>query len=152
MKENRNKDMPNYIQMRCPVCGEEFAFPRGRLDAERDSLARKNMELTARLQEIKLIPPGKRTQETAKERAWLIREQGRTLNRIKEIKTIMKQASEPITSDLFQLYREKTAEAYGKGADEKIIEWAKENLQAYHISGLSAHEYTRAGGKIIRKV
>ena len=42
---------------------------------------------------------------------------------------------------------------YGKDADESAMKWAKENLEAYQISGLSAHEfYTHKGGKIVRKV
>ena len=151
--ENRNKDMPDRIQLRCPKCGEEFAFNRGKLEEERSILVIQLQEALAHLTEIKKLPKSAHSDKTWRERTHWKRVSNQLNMRLSEIKTLLKQVSGPVTSDLFSLYRERMKDLYGEEADESVMKWAKQNLEAYKVSSLSAHEYyTHKGGKIIQHI
>lgn len=139
--------------MRCPKCGEEFAFPRGKIEEERQKLVLLNQEAINHLQELKGLPKALQTPQTWRERKRWTKQFEETKTRLSEIKALIRQTSEPITSDLFHLYREMVKDRYGTDIDEVFMKWAKENLEAYKISDISAHDfYTRKGGQIIKKV
>ena len=145
--------MPNYLQLRCPKCGEEFAFPRGKLEEERAQLVRIVQEAKEHLQEIKGLPKSSFSSYTWSEKNRWSKIYERATTRLSEIKNLLKQASEPTTSDMFHLYRERIKDMYGDAVDESALQWAKENLEAYRVSDLSAHNfYTSASGKVVKKV
>ena len=151
--EKRGKGMPSRLQLKCPKCGEEFAFPRGELEKERMELVAKCDEAKLHLREINKLPRSAHTNQTWRDKTYWARIYEQATARLSEIKNQLKKLSEPVTSDLFNLYRELIKDKYGADVDESVMQWAKDNLEAYRISDLSAHNfYTRAGGEIIRKV
>lgn len=151
--QKRGKDLPERIQMRCPKCGEEFAFSRGNLEKERAELVLKCDEAKLHLREINKLPKSAHTDQTWRDKTYWSRIYEQVTQRLTEIKVQFRQVNQSINDSLFHLYRERMIDLFGRDTDDSVMKWAKENLEAYQISGLSAHEfYTHKGGKIVRKV
>ena len=152
-ERKRGKDLPERIQMRCPKCGEEFAFKRGDLEKERADLVIKCEEAKLHLREINKLPKSAHTDQTWRDKTYWSRIYEQATKRLSEIKAQFGQVNKSINDDLFHLYRERIKDILGTDTEESVMKWAKENLEAYQITELSVHDfYTHKGGQIIRKV
>lgn len=132
------------LQMTCPFCKREFPYDNGRLDVEISRNAQRITEIGRRLTEIKYAL---HTKETWKEKRKLEIELTRLMAEQSEKKSVRKACDQQINSFAYQLFKEFVKEKYGDEAYHEILDKVMNELQAYKISGLMRHEYTRARNK-----
>lgn len=135
------------IQMTCPFCKREFPFDNGNLDREIARLGVRVSQLHKRLSELKLLPKERRNSATKKERDSLINELRDREGKLAELKSYRKSADQQIKAYEYQLFKNAVKDKYGEEDYKKILYQVEEELEAYKLSGLMRHEYTKAAGK-----
>lgn len=133
-------------QMTCPYCKKEFPYDNGAIDKEISKIGHRILEINQELAAIKVSQPAVRKAKEGRRKV-LVLELGNLNLKIKELKSIRKACDQQIK--LFELHTIKDIirDRYGEAELKKIIELKDEELQAYKLSGMMLHEYTRSGSK-----
>ncbi len=132
------------IQMTCPYCKREFPYDNGKLDAE---ISKTCQRICAINKEIVEIKNGRKTQETWRRRKRLTEEIAALQEKVSGLKAIRKVADQQIKAYEHQLLKDAIRERVGETEYKKMIAQVEKELEAYRISGLMRHEYTRSNSK-----
>lgn len=133
-------------QLTCPKCKHEFAYDNDHINGK---LARNSAEITdinKQLSQFKLLP----ADERKRRKAWENRIKARLTELMAEnsqLKSFRKVADQQVKYMQFQIFKNLVEEEFGTETYRRLLNRAEEELEAYKISGLMAHEYTRANYK-----
>lgn len=133
-------------QLTCPKCKHEFAYDNGHIDSKIARLSAEVTSLTRQLAEHNRLPKDvqyKRTEWWRDTKAKLARAQ-EELSAAKSFRKVADQQVERFKNDAF---KHLVREYIGDTAYIKLMKQAEEDTQAYQISGLMRHEYTRSNAK-----
>lgn len=135
------------LQMTCPYCKKEFPYDNGYLDYKISSKGQELLKIRQRLTKIKNLPKSEKNYFTLKERKNLIEKENKINIELKELKTVRKQCDQQIHIFEYETFKNIIKDKYGESEFRNILDQVTEELQAYKISGLAHHEYTRSGSK-----
>lgn len=133
-------------QLTCPKCKHEFAYDNGHIDAKIARLAAEQQSLQRQLTEHKLLPKDEQFRRTA----WWKRTKAKfaavteELTNIKNFRKVAEQQVERFKNDAF---KHLVREYIGDEAYIRLMKQAEADCEAYEISGLMRHEYTRSNSK-----
>lgn len=130
--------------MTCPYCKREFPYNNGKLDAE---ISKIGQRINAINKEIVEIKHGPKSQETWNRRKRLTEELVTLQEKVSGLKAIRKAADQQIEAFEHQLLKDAIRERLGEKEFRKMIAEVEKELEAYRISGLMRHEYTRSNSK-----
>lgn len=133
-------------QLTCPKCKHEFAYDNGHIDAKLASLVAEQQHLQRQLTEHKLLPKDEQFRRTA----WWKRTKARFAQVTEEItntKAFRKVADQQVEKFKNDAFKNLVREYIGDEAYIRLMEKAEAECEAYEISGLMRHEYTRANSK-----
>ena len=133
--------------MTCPYCHREFPYDNGKLDRDISVMGQRLHSIDLRLAEIKALGPRGWTRATGAERQRLIVEKERLKLKLSELEAVRKACDQQISHFEYEEFKNQVRERFGEEEYQKILSSVKEELQAYKISGLMRHEYTRASGR-----
>lgn len=133
-------------QLHCPKCHHEFAYDNGYYDRNIHRLGQEIMEITLQLQNFKLLP----LEERKRKKQWRLR-MTKILEEkkieISELKAIRKGADQQVMRAKYEIFKDIVLERYGEQAVLEMLKEADKELEAYKVSGLMVHEYTRSNSK-----
>ena len=133
-------------QMRCPKCGYEFAYDNGYYDRNIARLGAEIREINQKLTEYKLLSWGeKKEKEEWRKRA--ITRLTAAQKEIGELKAIRKVCDQQVRAVRFQILKCLVKERLGDAEYTEIMQRVDKEAEAYKISGLMRHEYTRSNAK-----
>lgn len=133
-------------QLTCPKCKHEFAYDNGYVDAKLASLAAEQTSLQRQLTEHKLLPKDEQFRRTA----WWKRTKARfaqVTEEITNLKNFRKLADQQVEKFKNDAFKHLVREYIGDEAYIRLMKQAEEDCEAYQISGLMRHEYTRSNSK-----
>ena len=133
------------LQMTCPYCKREFPYNNGKLDAE---ISKIGQRINAINKEIVEIKHGPKSRETWNRRRRLTEELVGLQEKVSGLKAVRKAADQQIKEYEHQLLKEAIKDRLGEKEYLKIIAEVEKELEAYRISGLMMHEYTRSNSKV----
>lgn len=133
-------------QLHCPKCHHEFAYDNGYYDRNIHRLGMEIQQITKQLTDFKLLP----LEERKRKERW--RQQMRSILQeksaeISELKAIRKGADQQVLRAKYEIFKEIVRDRYGEQAVLEMLKEADEELEAYKVSGLMVHEYTRSNSK-----
>ncbi len=133
-------------QMRCPECGHEFTYDNGYYDKNIARLGVEIRDLMLQLAEHKKLPWPEQKRRTD---WWLDTKKKLTVRQkeLAELKAVRKVCDQQIKAMEHQIFKNLVKEKFGEEVYRKLLEQAESDLEAYKISGLMRHEYTRSGSK-----
>lgn len=133
-------------QMRCPKCGHEFPYDNGYYDKNIARLGCEISGLMLQLSEHKRLPWPEQKRRTNQ---WLDIKRKLTArqNELAELKAIRKAGDQQIRAMEYQVFKNLVKDELGEEAYRSLLSRVEEELEAYKISGLMRHEYTRSGAK-----
>ena len=132
------------LQMTCPYCKKEFPYNNGKLDAE---ISKIGQRINAINKEIVEIKHGKKTKETWERRKRLTEELVYLQEKVSGLKAVRKAGDQQIKEYEHQLLKDAIKERLGEKEYMKMVTEIEKELEAYQISGLMRHEYTRSNSK-----
>lgn len=132
------------LQLTCPYCKREFPYNNGKLDADISKIGQRIATINKEIVEIKRGP---KSQETWNRRKRLTEELVALQEKISGLKAVRKAADQQIKAYEHQLLKEAIKDRLGEKEYLKIIAEVEKELEAYRISGLMRHEYTRSNSK-----
>lgn len=135
------------LQMTCPFCHKEFPYDNGGLDRSITHLGQRINEIMLRLSEINALPAYMKTKQIKAEKKYLNIEMNRLRVELSEKKAIRKACDQQINRFKYDMFKVLFKEKYGEAAYKDMLNEVEKELQAYKISGLMAHEYTRSRSK-----
>ena len=138
-------------QLRCPKCGHEFAYDNGYYDRNIERLGQEIREITLQLAEHNRLPYWEKKARTD----WWRRAKAALAERQKEIgelKAIRKAADQQLNAAKFLIFRELVKDKLGEAEYTRLLKKADEELDAYQVSGLMKHEYSRAHGQSVANI
>lgn len=130
-------------QMHCPKCHYEFTYDNGYYDKNITRLGMEIKELNRQLAEHKLLPWPEQKRRTE----WWLRAKKALTEKQKEIgelKAIRKVCDQQIKFAEYQIFRELFRDQYGEKAYTEMVAKVQKELEAYKVSGLMWHEYSRS--------
>lgn len=133
-------------QLTCPKCKHEFAYDNDHINGKLARNAAEITDINRQLAEFKLLPADQRKRR----KAWLDRKKARLTELIGEnsqLKSFRKVADQQIKFMQFQIFKNMVEEEFGTEAYRRLLRRSEEELEAYKVSGMMAHEYTRANYK-----
>lgn len=133
-------------QLTCPKCKHEFAYDNGHIDAKLASLVAEQQRLQRQLTEHKLLPKDEQFRRTA----WWKSAKARFAQLTEEIsntKAFRKVADQQVERFKNDAFKHLVREYIGDEAYIRLMKQAEEDCEAYEISGLMRHEYTRSNSK-----
>lgn len=133
-------------QLTCPKCKHEFAYNNGHIDSKIASLSAEVTSLVRQLSEHNLLPKDEQIRRTA----WWKRTKARLAKAQEELaaaKAFRKVADQQVNQFMFHTFKGLVREEIGEEAYMKLIKQMEAETEAYKISGLMRHEYTRSNSK-----
>lgn len=133
-------------QMTCPKCKHEFAYENGQIDAKIARLRAEQQSLQVQLTEHKRLPK----EEQMKRTAWWKYTKARFAKVTEELtntKSFRKVADQQVEKFMFGAFKHRVRDYIGEEAYIRLIKMAEADCEAYKISGLMRHEYTRSNAK-----
>lgn len=133
-------------QMTCPKCHYEFEYDNGYLDKNIARLGCEIYDIMHQLAEHNMLP---KPEQIARTDWWkrAKRSLSEKQKELAELKAIRKVCDQQIKSYEYQVFKDIVKEAVGEEQYKKFIEKMEAELEAYKISGLMRHEYTRSNAK-----
>ncbi len=133
-------------QLHCPKCHHEFAYDNGYYDRNIHRLGMEIQQITKQLTDFKLLP----LEERKRKERW--RQQMRSIlqeksSEISELKAIRKGADQQVLRAKYEIFKDIVLDRYGEQAVLEMLKEADKELEAYKVSGLMVHEYTRSNAK-----
>lgn len=133
-------------QLTCPKCKHEFAYDNGHIDSEIARLSAEVTSLNRKLQEHRLLPKDEQYKRTA----WWKRTKARLAKAQEELanaKAFRKVADQQVERFKNDAFKHLVREEIGDEAYIRLMKQAEADCEAYKISGLMRHEYTRSNAK-----
>lgn len=133
-------------QLTCPKCKHEFAYDNGHIDGEISRNAVAITSLMKELADFRLLP----ADERKRRKAWELRTRQKLAElhqKQSQLKSFRKVADQQVNEMMLKVLKDLIKEEIGEAAYKKLIEKALKEMEAYKISGLMMHEYTRANYK-----
>ena len=133
-------------QLTCPNCKHEFAYDNTYYDKNIARLGVEIHDITLQIQQHKLLPW---PEQKARTDWWLRAKKSLTEKQkeLAELKAIRKCADQQIKSFVQDAFNHYVREEIGEEAYIRLKEKAKADCEAYQISGLMRHEYSKANYK-----
>ena len=138
-------------QMTCPKCKYEFTYDNGYIDKNITRLGIEINEINRQFVNFKLLPASeqrKRKDWAAKLKVILVTKQ----KEISELKAIRKVCDQQIRHYEYEVFKALVRERYGETAFRELLALKDKELEAYKVSGLMRHEYSRRGGGSIASI
>lgn len=133
-------------QLTCPKCKHEFAYDSDYYEKNITRLGQEIAEINRQLAEHRLLPWPEQKARTD----WFFRAKKALAEKqvdLGRLKAIRKHADQQIDHMTFRIFKELVKEEIGDEAYRRLIEKANAELEAYEISGMMRHEYTRSNSK-----
>jgi hypothetical protein len=134
---------PDRVQLTCPYCKKEFPFNNGWLDKEYEAEKTELQRLTREISVLKAQPYSVQRKNEGKIKALGLRIQDCQM-RCTALRKVRKLKDQQLENYKFLIYRRIIAEKFGQEFDIDVTSRALQELEAYKISGLMWHEYTKA--------
>lgn len=133
-------------QLHCPKCHHEFAYDNGYYDKNIHRLGMEIQQITKQLTDFKLLPLKERKQKEQWRRRMnsILQEKSAEIS---ELKAIRKGADQQVMRAKYEIFKEIVRDRYGEQAVLEMLKEADKELEAYKVSGLMVHEYTRSNSK-----
>lgn len=133
-------------QVTCPNCGHEWHYDNGYYDDNITRLGIEIRDITLQLQKHKQLP---KSEQYARTDWWLSAKRALTekSKQLAELKAIRKQYDQQIKAYEYQVFKNIVKEAVGETKYKEFLAQMEKELEAYQISGLMRHEYTRSNSK-----
>ena len=132
------------IQLTCPFCHKEFPFENEKTDRKLRDIGI-NIELTkSELQKFKLMKNEDKTNETWKERQYLIHRLHKLQADFKELKALRSQAEFNRDRAEMKAFKSIVKDLIGEKQYMKIWDQVKEEMKAYEIKSLMKQDYSRS--------
>ena len=135
------------IQLTCPFCKQEFPFNNGELDRKIAYFSQKISANNAKCGEIKAILVQKHDEELADEKRRIVQQTKWMQVELSKLKTRRKVVDQQIDKYSYQIFKALLKEKYGDEAYRDMLDAVQAELEAYKISGLMRHEYTKSQSK-----
>ena len=131
------------IQLTCPFCHEEFPYENEQTDQKLRDISM-NIELTkAELQKFKLLSKEEKTNETWKERQYLIHRLNKLNKDYQELKAYRSQAEFARDRLEMKAFKSIVKDLIGEKQYQRIWDQVAEEMKAYEIKSLMRKEYSR---------
>ena len=133
-------------QLTCPKCKHEFAYDADYYDKNIARLGMEIKEITVQLQKHKMLPKSVQKARTD----WWLRAKKVLAEKQEELaglKAIRKVADQQIKFAEYSIFREMFKEKYGEQAYFEMIAKVHAEMEAYKVSGMMWHEYSRSNAK-----
>lgn len=133
-------------QLTCPKCHYEFQYDNGKIDAEIARLGVEISDMHYQFAQYKAMDERKKKEREQ----WYMRAKtafSYKQKRISELKALRKVTDQQIKAYEHDVFKDLVKEAVGEKLYMELVEKTKKELEAYRISGLMRHEYTRSGSK-----
>lgn len=133
-------------QVTCPKCHHEWHYDNGYYDDNITRLGIEIQEIDLQLQKHKQLP---KSEQYARTEWWRSAKIALVKKRkeLAELKAIRKQYDQQIKAYEFQTFKNLVKETYGEVAYKKLLAQMEKELEAYTVSGLMRHEYSRSNSK-----
>lgn len=133
-------------QVVCPNCHHEWHYDNGYFDDNITRLGIEIHDITLQLQKHKQLP---KKEQYKKTEWWLAAKRALTEKQkeFAELKALRKMYDQQIKAYKFQIFKNLTKELVGEVEYKNLIEKMNSELEAYELSGLMRHEYTRSNSK-----
>lgn len=133
-------------QITCPKCHHEWHYDNGYYD---DNIARLGVEIQdiiLQLQKHNQLPKYEQHQRTD---WWKLAKRALTEKQkeLAELKALRKQYDQQIKAYEYQTFKNLVKEYVGEIKYKELLQQMESELEAYTISGLMRHEYTRSNSK-----
>ena len=133
-------------QLTCPHCKREFAYNGGEVDAKIERLKNEITKNIKWLENYKLMPRYKQN-ELKSERYYRKKSIYEMQEQLTALKSQRKVANEHIHRSTLEIFAQLVKDEIGDTHYIALMEKAEQELEAYQLSGLMWHEYTRAKSK-----
>lgn len=133
-------------QMTCPKCGHEFAYNKEYYDTKISELGVKISKINAWLSEYKTWPYEKRVSRR-KEREEKIAMRDNLAAEASKLKAFRKSADKELKQFEYNVFKRLVRERLGEAEFMELIAEMEEEIEAYKLSDLMRHEYTRSNSK-----
>jgi F0F1-type ATP synthase membrane subunit b/b' len=133
-------------QLTCPKCKHEFAYDSDYYEKNITRLGLEIAEIIKQLADHRRLPWSEQKARTD----WFFRAKNSLAEKqveLAELKAIRKHADQQIDKMMFRIFKDLVREEIGEEAYKRLIEKSKAELEAYKISGMMRHEYTRSNAK-----
>lgn len=130
-------------QMVCPKCKHEFTYDNGDIDQRIASAKKQVTMINLQISEINSLPKEERKKQS-KRRADLVRRLQKLNITLTELKEFRKVADQQIHHMEYGIFKALTREYVGDKVYREIVSKVEADLEAYKVSGLMKHEYTRS--------
>ena len=133
-------------QITCPVCHHEWHYDNGYYDDNITRLGIEIQDIMLQLQKHKQLP---KSEQYARTDWWLSAKRALTEKRkqLAELKALRKQYDQQIKAYEYQTFKNLVKELIGEAKYKELLRQMDKELEAYTISGLMRHEYTRSNSK-----
>lgn len=133
-------------QLTCPKCRHEFAYDNGYYDKNITRLGQEIAEINLQLQEHRLLPWPEQKARTD----WFLRAKRALAEKQKdlgELKAIRKAADQQLDRMMVITLKNIIREEFGQEVYDRILRRALAEHEAYKMSDMMRHEYTRSNSK-----
>lgn len=133
-------------QLTCPKCKHEFAYDADYYEKNIARLGQEIAEINRQLAKHRLLPWPEQKARTD----WYFRARKAAAEKqieLGKLKAIRKAADQQIDKMMFRIFKDLVREEIGEESYRRLIEKSKAELEAYEISGMMRHEYTRSNSK-----
>lgn len=133
-------------QVTCPNCHYEWHYDNGYYDDNITRLGIEIQDIILQLRKHKELP---KSEQFARTEWWLSAKKALTekQKQLAELKAIRKQYDQQIKAYEYQAFKNIVKEAVGEVKYKGFLEQMEKELEAYQVSGLMRHEYTRSNSK-----
>ncbi|MBP3376214.1 MAG: hypothetical protein J6L83_05575 [Clostridia bacterium] len=130
-------------QITCPVCHHEWSYDNGYYDKNIARLGVEIQDIILQLQKHKQLPKYEQYQRTE---WWLSAKKALTEKQkeLAELKALRKQYDQQRHRYEYQKFKELTREYVGEIKFQELLKQVELELEAYTMSDLMRHEYTRS--------
>lgn len=133
-------------QLTCPKCKHEFAYDNGHVDSELAAYQARVAKIERLLTEYKLLPYSEQVRKK-EYRQRLAAEKSDVCQKIQALKNFRKHANQERRRTIDSAFKKLVKEEIGEKEYVRLMEKAEAECEAYNISDMMRHEYTRSGAK-----
>ena len=133
-------------QIHCPVCHHEWHYDNGYYDEHITRLGIEILTITNQLREHKLLP---KDEQYARTEWWLSAKKALTIKQkeLAELKALRKMYDQQIKAYEFQVFKDLVKVYVGEIKYKELLQQMEAELEAYKLSDMMRHEYTRSNSK-----
>ena len=129
------------IQMTCPYCKREYPWDNGKTDADIAKVQSRITAIHKRLVELKAMPYMPDANKERRKLGLELSQLNETSNKLKLTRKLLDQQRH---RQEYGIFKELVRDLIGEEEYMKLIEKMEEEMQAYNISEMMKHSYTRS--------